>query len=49
MDHIRETFAQSKRKGRPVLVTFVTAGFPTPEETPDIMLGLQAGGTGAQA
>ncbi|OOF96808.1 hypothetical protein ASPCADRAFT_167953 [Aspergillus carbonarius ITEM 5010] len=45
MDHIRETFAQSKRKGRPVLVTFVTAGFPTPEETPDIMLGLQAGGT----
>ncbi|RAK95275.1 tryptophan synthase [Aspergillus ibericus CBS 121593] len=44
MDHIRQTFAQSKRKGRPVLVTFVTAGFPTPEETPDIMLGLQAGG-----
>ncbi|PWY88109.1 tryptophan synthase beta chain [Aspergillus sclerotioniger CBS 115572] len=44
MDHIRETFTDSKRKGRPVLVTFVTAGFPTPEETPDIMLGLQAGG-----
>ena len=28
------------------LVTYVTAGFPTPQETPDIMLGMEAGGAG---
>ena len=27
-----------------MLVTYVTAGFPTPSETPDIMLGMQNGG-----
>jgi hypothetical protein len=29
-------------------VTFVTAGFPTVEETVDIILGLEAGGAGMQ-
>jgi tryptophan synthase len=29
---------------QPALVTYVTAGFPTPEETPDIMLAMEAGG-----
>ena len=26
------------------LVTYVTAGYPTAQETPDIMLGMEAGG-----
>jgi hypothetical protein len=32
----------------PAFVTFVTAGFPTVEETVDIILGLEAGGAGMQ-
>jgi tryptophan synthase len=28
------------------LVTYVTAGYPTAQETPDIMLGMEAGGAG---
>ncbi|OOQ91403.1 Tryptophan synthase [Penicillium brasilianum] len=44
MDHIKNVFAQCQQEGRPALVTYVTAGFPTAEETPDIMLGMQAGG-----
>ncbi|KAF1345434.1 tryptophan synthase-like protein [Delphinella strobiligena] len=44
MDHIKRTFAQCKKEGRPALVTYVTAGFPTAQETPDILLGMEAGG-----
>ncbi|PKY09105.1 tryptophan synthase beta chain [Aspergillus campestris IBT 28561] len=44
MDHLKQTFAQCHQESRPALVTYVTAGFPTAEETPDIMLGMQAGG-----
>ncbi|KAL1305093.1 hypothetical protein AAFC00_002026 [Neodothiora populina] len=44
MDHIKRTFARCKQEGRPALVTYVTAGFPTANETPDIMLGMEAGG-----
>ncbi|KAJ5569822.1 tryptophan synthase beta chain [Penicillium hispanicum] len=44
MEHLRNTFAQCQKEGRPALVTYVTAGFPTAEETPDILLGMQAGG-----
>lgn len=29
---------------RPAFVAFVTAGYPDPEETVDILLGLEAGG-----
>jgi tryptophan synthase len=32
-------------QGSPALVTFVTAGFPTRDDTPSILLGMQAGGT----
>lgn len=46
MEHLTQTFAQCKQEGRPALVTYVTAGFPTAEETPEIMLGMQAGGVG---
>lgn len=28
------------------LVTYFTAGYPTPAETVDIMLGMEAGGSG---
>ncbi|EAW13671.1 tryptophan synthase beta chain [Aspergillus clavatus NRRL 1] len=44
MEHLKHTFAQCRAHSRPALVTYVTAGFPTAEETPDIMLGLEAGG-----
>lgn len=46
MEAIKQTFAQCKKEGRSALVTYVTAGYPTPEETPDIMLGMEAGGAG---
>ncbi|KAI1573400.1 TrpB Tryptophan synthase beta chain [Pyrenophora tritici-repentis] len=44
MDGIKKTFAQCKKEGRSALVTYVTAGFPTKEETPDIMMAMEAGG-----
>ncbi|KAL4896953.1 tryptophan synthase beta subunit-like PLP-dependent enzyme [Aspergillus ambiguus] len=44
MDHLKQIFAQCHQEGRPALVTYVTAGFPRAEETPDIMLGMEAGG-----
>ncbi|KAL5357258.1 tryptophan synthase beta subunit-like PLP-dependent enzyme [Aspergillus floccosus] len=44
MNHLRQIFAQCRQEGRPALVMYVTAGFPTAEETPDIMLGMQSGG-----
>lgn len=45
-EHIKATFAQAKKDGRPALVGYFTAGYPTPAETPAIMLGMQAGGVG---
>jgi tryptophan synthase len=44
MEGIKKTFAQCKKEGRSALVTYVTAGFPTAQETPDIMLSMEAGG-----
>lgn len=46
MDHIKETFAQCKREKRSALVTYVTAGYPTADETVDILLAMEAGGAG---
>jgi tryptophan synthase len=46
MEHIRQTVTQRQRESRPALVTYVMAGFPTAEATPDIMLAMQAGGVG---
>jgi tryptophan synthase len=31
---------------QPALVTYFTAGFPTPEETVDVLLAMEAGGAG---
>ena len=44
MEHIKKTFARCKVENRPALVTYVTAGYRTKDETPDIMLGMEAGG-----
>ncbi|KAF2005117.1 tryptophan synthase-like protein [Amniculicola lignicola CBS 123094] len=44
MDAIKQTFARCKKEQRAALVTYVTAGYPTAHETPDIMLGMEAGG-----
>jgi tryptophan synthase len=44
MDTIKKTFAQCRKEGRSALVTYVTAGYPTAQDTPDIMLGMEAGG-----
>ncbi|KAI9760018.1 MAG: putative mitochondrial protein, conserved [Chaenotheca gracillima] len=44
MEGLKNAFAQSEKQGRSALVTYVTSGYPRPEETVDIMLGLEAGG-----
>ena len=46
MEHIKETFAQCGKEKRSALVTYVTAGYPTADETVDILLGMEAGGAG---
>lgn len=46
MQAIKATFAQCKKENRSALVGYFTSGYPTAEETVDIMLGLQAGGVG---
>ena len=46
MDAIMDTFAQCKKEGRSALVTYVTAGYRIPDETMDIMLGMEAVGFG---
>lgn len=46
MEAIKTTFAQCKKEHRSALVTYVTAGYPTVDETVDIMLGMEAGGAG---
>ncbi|EME87143.1 uncharacterized protein MYCFIDRAFT_212777 [Pseudocercospora fijiensis CIRAD86] len=43
-DGIRKAFARAKSEGRPALVTYTTAGYPTIAETPDILLSMEAGG-----
>lgn len=46
MEAIKDTFARCKKEQRSALVTYVTAGYPTPEDTVDVMLGMEAGGAG---
>ncbi|KAJ3209303.1 tryptophan synthetase [Dinochytrium kinnereticum] len=41
---IRRAFATAKAEGRPVFVTYVTAGFPHPNDTVDVLLSLEKGG-----
>ncbi|CAG7939259.1 unnamed protein product [Penicillium salamii] len=44
MDEVRQTFARCREEGRAALITYVTAGYPSVQGAPDVMLGLQAGG-----
>ncbi|OJJ47202.1 hypothetical protein ASPZODRAFT_25269 [Penicilliopsis zonata CBS 506.65] len=44
MEHIRSTFAKCKQEKRAALVGYFTAGYPTVEQTVDILLGLENGG-----
>jgi hypothetical protein len=46
MEAIKQAFADSKGQSRSALLAYVTAGYPTIQETPDIMLAMQAGGVG---
>lgn len=46
MEHIKATFAKCKEQKRAALVSYITAGYPTVEETVDILLGLESGGAG---
>ncbi|KJZ72023.1 Tryptophan synthase [Hirsutella minnesotensis 3608] len=45
MDAIKQTFQRCKAQNRAALVTYVTAGFPRPEETPSILLAMERGGS----
>eukprot|EP00804_Cyclotella_cryptica_P000741 CCRYP_001034-RC/>CCRYP_001034-RC protein AED:0.02 eAED:0.02 QI:342/1/1/1/1/1/2/295/629 len=42
---IEEAFASAKERGEAAFITFVTAGFPTKEDTPAILLALQNSGS----
>ncbi|EEQ92491.1 tryptophan synthase [Blastomyces dermatitidis ER-3] len=44
MEKIKQTFAQCKKEKRCALVAYVTAGYPEKHDTPDVMLGMEAGG-----
>ncbi|KAI1406838.1 tryptophan synthetase [Hypoxylon sp. FL1857] len=44
MEALKQTFRRCKAENRAALVTYVTAGYPKPEDTPGILLGLQKGG-----
>ncbi|KAI1204472.1 tryptophan synthetase [Annulohypoxylon truncatum] len=44
MEALKQTFKRCKAENRAALVTYVTSGYPNPEETPDILLGMQNGG-----
>jgi tryptophan synthase alpha chain len=44
MSRIQSTFAALKAQGRKALIPFVTAGFPYPDITPELMHGMVAAG-----
>jgi len=44
MEALKDVFAVAKQQRRPILVTFVTAGYPTPDDTVPILLSMQQGG-----
>jgi len=44
MEGIKKAFARAKSEGRPALVTYTTAGYPTIVQTADILLSMEAGG-----
>ncbi|KAI1104829.1 tryptophan synthetase [Jackrogersella minutella] len=44
MEALKQTFKRCKADNRAALVTYVTAGYPKPEDTPDVLVGMQKGG-----
>ncbi|KAF7558608.1 hypothetical protein G7046_g5531 [Stylonectria norvegica] len=44
MEAIKKTFQRCKAEKRPALVTYVTAGYPRAEDTPDVLLAMEKGG-----
>ncbi|KAK4454870.1 tryptophan synthase [Podospora aff. communis PSN243] len=44
MEALKQTFARCKAENRAALVTYVTAGFPLPEDTPNVLLAMERGG-----
>ncbi|KAK0634291.1 tryptophan synthetase [Bombardia bombarda] len=44
MEGLKQTFQRCKAQGRAALVTYVTAGFPLSEDTPDVLLAMERGG-----
>ncbi|KAH6621664.1 tryptophan synthase beta subunit-like PLP-dependent enzyme [Chaetomium sp. MPI-SDFR-AT-0129] len=44
MEAIKKTFHRCKAEKRAALVTYVTAGFPTAEATPSVILSMEKGG-----
>jgi tryptophan synthase len=46
-ERFREAFARGKAEGRALFNGYVTAGYPTPEDTVPILLAMQAGGCDA--
>ncbi|VBB78453.1 Putative Tryptophan synthase [Podospora comata] len=44
MEGLKQTFARCKAQNRSALVTYVTAGFPNPAATPDVLLAMEKGG-----
>ncbi|BCR96494.1 tryptophan synthase TRP5 [Aspergillus luchuensis] len=44
MDGIKNAFARAKQEKRAALVAYFTAGYPTVEETVDVLMGLENGG-----
>lgn len=47
MEAIKRAFERCKKQSRSAFVPYVTAGYPTAEETVPILLGMEAGGAGA--
>ncbi|KAK0740044.1 tryptophan synthase beta subunit-like PLP-dependent enzyme [Schizothecium vesticola] len=44
MEGLKQTFQRCKAQNRSALVTYVTAGFPKPEDTPEVLLAMERGG-----
>ncbi|KAI0846503.1 tryptophan synthetase [Daldinia vernicosa] len=44
MEALKQTFKRCKAEKRAALVTYVTAGYPKPEDTPDVLVAMQRGG-----
>ncbi|KAG6889826.1 bifunctional tryptophan synthase trp1 [Termitomyces sp. Mi166 len=44
MEALFKVFQEKKAQDAPALVTFVTAGYPTPDDTVSILLAMQSGG-----